>query len=120
MVMHYHWGCGVGHTYSHPCPGGRKESSRDSDAQTDVEMGPVMQENLPQAGPIPSKNPAINHNNNENNGDEEERGTSDDDSENYDEYDDNDDDYHYRDDDDDEEEGESEDNQSDYSDDSDG
>jgi hypothetical protein len=124
MVMRYHWGRGVGHTYSHPCPGARKESSHDT--QTDVEMGPVTQEILPQASrSIPSKNPATNHPNNKNDGDEVESGTSDDhdtshdDSENYDEYDDDDDDYHYREDDD-EDEKESEDTQSDDSDDLDG
>jgi hypothetical protein len=124
MAMRYHWGHGVGHTYSHNF--WKMQGASSDDPQGDVEMG-VMEEISPQARrntPSNLGSNVANHTNEENDGEgEEDNGTAsgDDDGDledkNYDEYDDDDDNYNY-DEDDDADEDEEEEEEEDMSDDS--
>ena len=99
MVMRYHWGHGVGHTYAHHFRKTREASSHDS--QRDVEMGAV-QENVPQATRSIRSNlgsNVTNHTNDKTDGEDNGTASGDDDDylddENYNKYDEDDDDYNY-------------------------
>jgi hypothetical protein len=99
MVVRYHWGHGVGHTYSHQSQKIRKTNNAGSEGN--VRETEVRQENLPQtnrSGPQAEGN-VTSHPNEENEGNGDEEGGDDDesDTESYDDYDSEDDDYNYRD-----------------------
>jgi hypothetical protein len=96
MVMRYHWGHGVGHTYSHQSQ--KIQETDNADLEGGSRETEVRQENLPQtnwSGPQAEGN-VTSHPNEEKNGNEE-AGDNDDesDTESYDDYDSEDDDYNY-------------------------
>ena len=98
MAMRYHWGHGVGHTYSHHCWDMQKASS--SNCQRDAETG-ITQENLSpttQGNPSPLESPLTNTGGHDSHEGDDKGGADNDsvgesDDENYDKYDNDDDDY---------------------------
>jgi len=97
MVVQYHWGHGIGHTYSHQSQ--KIQKTNDADLEKDVQEMEVRQENLPQTS---WSSPHTKGNGNNEAGDDSEEL----DMESYDEYDSEDDGYNYCDDEDSEEEDE--------------
>jgi len=109
MVVRYHWGHGIRHTYSHQSQ--RIQKTNDADLEKDVQEMEVRQEILPQTSwsSPHTKGTVTSHPNEENkgNGNDEAGDDSEElDMESYDEYDSEDDNYNYRDDEDSEEEDE--------------
>jgi hypothetical protein len=100
MVMRYHWGHGVGHTYSHQSQNIWKTDNAGSEGN--AREREVRQENVPQmnrSGPQ-AEGHVTSHPNEENEGTrkgDEEAGDDDDESdrESYDDYGSEDDDYDY-------------------------
>lgn len=96
MAMRYHWGHGVGHTYSHQSP--RMQVSVIGNIQRDIEMGNIL---LPQStsggrrGPSSGGPSSFAGDDDEDNQD---NGGGDDEDDDGDDYDDDDDDYDYEDD----------------------
>lgn len=99
MAMRYHWGHGVGHTYSHQSP--RMQVSVIGNIQRDIEVENIL---LPQStssgrrGPSSGGPSSFPNDSNSNVGDDDEDNQDNDGSDDEDDEDDDDDDYDYEDD----------------------